>query len=36
MPIPTKPFVLSIVETPIGRTRLHGLSTALEASGKDR
>ena len=30
---PSNPFVSSVVETPIGRARLYGLSTALEANG---
>ena len=27
------PFVSSLVETPIGRARLHGLSTEIKATG---
>ena len=29
----SNPFVSSVVKTPIGRARLHGLSTTLEANG---
>ena len=29
----SNPFVSSVVETPIGRACLHGLSTTLEANG---